>query len=94
MPKRKIAVAMSEWLVTDLDETAKFYEISRSAVVEEAVAEYVARRASEERDAGYRERAIAAIEDMRRIAAEYASDPASAEAPSSLEVLRAIRDEE
>ena len=39
MPKKKVAVAISDWLLIELDDAAETAGTSRSALVEEAVAE-------------------------------------------------------
>ncbi len=93
MPKRKIAVAMSDWLVDELDGVADRARTSRSALVEEAVTDYVIRRRRHEDETAYRARAEAALEDMRRYADEYDADPGTKLEPSSLEKLRAMRAE-
>ncbi len=93
MPKRKIAVALSDWLVDELDEVAGRAHASRSSLVEEAVTDYVVRRRRHEDETAYRARAGAALEDMRRYADEYDADPATELESSSLEKLRAIRAE-
>ncbi len=91
MPKKKIAVAMSEMVLEKLDAAAGQAGVSRSLMVEEAVAQYVAQHRKDMARADYREAALAALEDAKAIAREYHADPANANAPSSLQVLRAIR---
>lgn len=93
MPKRKIAVALSDWLVDELDQVAGRAHASRSSLVEEAVTDYVVRRRRHEDEVAYRAKASAALEDMRRYAKEYEADPATELEPASLEKLRAIRAE-
>lgn len=93
MPKKKVAVALSDWLVDELDNQAFSAGVSRSAMVEEAVAEYVTRRGAHLRSAEFRANIQTALEDMERFAAEYHSDPEAVLEPSSLEKLRAIRAE-
>ena len=88
MVKRKVAVALSDWLLVEVDEYAERHELSRSGVIQEATAEYMTRRGSERRTEEYRERANAAAEDMDRLAREHAG---TAEEPSSLEILRRLR---
>jgi metal-responsive CopG/Arc/MetJ family transcriptional regulator len=89
MPKRKIAIAISEDVLVDLDSWVGEVGGSRSAVIQEATAEYVARARTHARDHAYRERALAALEDMAALAAEYeAENPGG---PSSLEILRELR---
>jgi metal-responsive CopG/Arc/MetJ family transcriptional regulator len=89
MPKRKIAIAISEDVLGDLDAWAGEVGASRSAVIQEATAEYVARARMRAHDDAYRERALAALEDMAAYAAEYeAENPGG---PSSLEILRELR---
>ncbi len=91
MPKRKIAIAISDWLLEDVDEWAAQTRTSRSALIQEATAEYLSRTRKRVHDEAYQRDALAAIEDMKRIAREYADDPASEGEPSSLEVLRRLR---
>ena len=91
MPKRKIAIAISDWLLEDVDRWAVLSGKSRSALVEEAMAEYVTRAHNRANDEEYRQRTAAALEDMKRIAREYAEDPEAAGEPSSLELLRQLR---
>lgn len=93
MPKRKVAVAISDWLLVELDQTAEQLQSSRSALVQEAVAEYVATRRTRLDEQAYRERALAAMEDAAAFADEVARDPLAATEPSSLEKLRALRAE-
>jgi predicted transcriptional regulator len=91
MPKRKIAIAISDWLLEDVDERAAQSQQSRSALIEEVLAEYVSQARSLVNDEEYQRSTAAALEDMKRIAREYAEDPASAGEPSSLELLRQLR---
>ena len=91
MPKKKVAVALSEWLLGELDEAAERSHMSRSALVEEAVADYVVRRRAREGEERFRREATLALEDMKAFAAEYHADPVAALEPSSLEKLRALR---
>jgi len=93
MVKKKIAIAISDWLLEEVDEAARFAHTSRSALVEEAVADYVVSRSARLKREGHRERVEAAIADMEAFAAEVAADPLSANEPSTLERLRAIRAE-
>lgn len=93
MPKKKVAVAMSGWLLDELDSAAGRARMSRSAVVEEAVADYVVRRRARESQEAFRAGASLALEDMERFAAEYDADPGVSIEPSSLEKLRALRAE-
>lgn len=93
MPKKKVAVALSDWLLEELDDAAELAGTSRSALVEKAVASYVASRRSHEQEKRFRKQARLAMEDMQRYADEYHADPAAALEPSSLEKLRAIRAE-
>lgn len=88
MPKKKVAVALSDWLLDELDRAAEFSHVSRSALVEEAVSAYVVRRRTIEGDARLRADIDLALEDMRAFAAEVAAD---ADEPPSLEKLRALR---
>ena len=94
MPKKKVAIALSEWLLDELDSEAESAGRSRSSLVEEAVTQYVIRHQADKRDDAFRERAGRAIDDAEAIAAEYSADPKNASEPSSLEILRAIRREE
>jgi metal-responsive CopG/Arc/MetJ family transcriptional regulator len=91
MPKKKVAIALSDWLLEELDSAAEFAHTSRSALVEEAVADYVVRRRARMKDEEYRERAEAAFADSQAFADEVASDPNAQNEPSTLEKLRAIR---
>ena len=91
MPKRKIAIAISDWLLEDVDRWAILEQKSRSALIEEATAQYITRSRDRVHDEEYQRRTAAALEDMRRIAREHAEDPAAAGEPSSLELLRQLR---
>lgn len=93
MPKKKVAVALSDWLLEELDNAAGRAHVSRSALVQEAVADYVVRRRVREGEEQYQREAALAMEDMKRFAAEYDADPAAAGEPSSLDKLRALRAE-
>ena len=93
MPKKKVAVAISDWLLGELDAAAEQSQSSRSALVEEAVADYVVRRRTREGEERFRRDATLALEDMKRFAAEYHADPIAALEPSSLAKLRALRAE-
>lgn len=91
MPKKKIAISISDLVFEGADEYAALAGVSRSSVIQEAAADYVTSlRSRAEREhclAG----ANAAFEDMPRFADERAKDPACADGPSSLEVLRSLR---
>ena len=91
MPKKKVAVALSDWLLVELDEVAAGQGMSRSAVVEEATRQYVARRRSATEEEEYREKALTALEDMRAFGDEYAADPTTRGKPDSVQQLRALR---
>jgi metal-responsive CopG/Arc/MetJ family transcriptional regulator len=91
MPKKKVAVALSDWLLIELDEAAESAGSSRSSLVEEAVADYMARHRTKADEEEFREQASLALEDMKAFAKEYHADPATANEPSSLEILRALR---
>jgi len=93
MPKKKVAVALSDWLLDELDAAAGRARVSRSAMVEEAVADYVVRRRARESEAAFRSAASLALEDMEGFADEYDADPGVSLEPSSLEKLRALRAE-
>lgn len=93
MPKKKIAVAISDWLLHELDAAAGEAHASRSAVVEEAVSDYIVRHRARDSESAFRSAASLALEDMERFAAEYDADPGVALEPSSLEKLRALRAE-
>jgi len=93
MPKKKVAVALSDWLLDELDDAAGHALTSRSALVEQAVTDYLVRHRTREDDAAFRTKATAALEDMESYAAEYEADPATAMEPTSLEKLRALRAE-
>lgn len=93
MPKRKVAVALSGWLLEEVDAQASGAGVSRSSFVEEALAEYVVRRRGHEAESEYRRDALLALEDMRRFADEFDADPATSPEPTSLEKLRALRAE-
>jgi hypothetical protein len=60
-------------------------------LVEEAVADYVARRRTHEDEATFRSSAALALEDMERFAAECEKDAVAAAEPPSLEKLRSLR---
>jgi metal-responsive CopG/Arc/MetJ family transcriptional regulator len=91
MPKKKVAVALSDWLLDELDSAAKSAHTSRSALVEEAVADYVVERRKRVNDEQFRERATRALENAKAFAAEVAADPDAQNEPSTLEKLRAMR---
>ena len=93
MPKKKVAIAISDWLLAELDEAAERSHASRSALVEEAVADYVVRRLAREGEERFRQEAMLALEDMRAFADQYHADSVAALEPSSLEKLRALRAE-
>jgi metal-responsive CopG/Arc/MetJ family transcriptional regulator len=93
VPKKKVAVALSEWLLDELDTAAEQSRTSRSALVEEALADYVVRRRTREGDERFRREATLALEDMKSFAREYHADPRTGSEPSSLEKLRALRAE-
>lgn len=90
MPKRKIAIALSDWLLVEVDDYAGRSELSRSAVIEEATARYLHARRAESDEREYRREALEALEDMRAFGRERASSEPE-DAPSSLELLRALR---
>lgn len=91
MTKKKIAIAISDWLLEELDDRASVSHVSRSSLVEEAVTEYVASRNRQEVSESKREAASAALNDMRLFAREYAGDPQAALEPAALEKLRSLR---
>jgi metal-responsive CopG/Arc/MetJ family transcriptional regulator len=91
MPKKKVAVALSDWLLEELDSAAKFAHTSRSALVEEAVADYVVKRRNRLNDERFQAQVTLALENMKAFAAEVAADPDAQNEPSSLEKLRALR---
>jgi metal-responsive CopG/Arc/MetJ family transcriptional regulator len=93
MPKKKVAVALSDWLLAEVDEYAAQAELSRSALVEEAAAEYLSRRRHEAQDERYQREAAAALEDMAAFAEERAADSSGEGEPTSLEILRGLRSE-
>ncbi len=64
---------------------------SRSGIIQQATAEYLAQARKRAHDDEYQREALAAIEDAKRIAREYAEDPTTADEPSSLELLRRLR---
>ncbi|HEX9092640.1 MAG TPA: ribbon-helix-helix protein, CopG family [Coriobacteriia bacterium] len=89
MVKRKIAIAVSDWLLEEVDTQAALNGTSRSALVEEALAEYTTVQRSRRNTEEYQRRALEAIADMERIAVEYERD--HPDSPSSLEILRELR---
>lgn len=91
MAKRKVAVALSGWLLDEVDARADGAGVSRSSIVEEALAEYVVRERGREGEGEYRREALLALEDMQNYADEFDSDPVTKLEPSSLEKLRALR---
>ena len=93
MGKKKVAIAISDWLLDELDAAAGLAGMSRSAMVEEAVADYVVRRRARESEAAFQRAASIALEGMELFAAEYDADPGVSLEPSSLEKLRAVRAE-
>ncbi len=91
MPKKKVAIAISDWLLDELDDAAERSRLSRSAVVEEAVTDYVVRKKAHASEQTFRREATLALEDMQRFADEYDADPGTALEPSAIEKLRALR---
>ncbi len=87
MPKKKVAVALSDFVLDGVDEIAREREMSRSGVVEEALAQYVTRTRDFRHEAVRRARALAALEDARAFAREHEHEFTE----SSLEILRRIR---
>jgi predicted transcriptional regulator len=94
VPKKKVAIALSEWLLDELDSEADSSKRSRSALVEEAVTRYVVERKTRAQEEAFRENVGNALVDMRAFAEEVAADPDARQEPSSLEKLRAIRGEQ
>lgn len=90
MAKKKVAVALSDWLLDEVDAYARRFELSRSAVVQEATAQYLHARRSQEEAEAYRREAHAALDDMRAFAKERERSEPETE-PSSLERLRQLR---
>jgi len=84
---RKVTVSLPDELAAEIDAAAAEQGVSRSEIVQEASAHYLAltveERAAEER----RSRAMRALEGMKRIAAMPKRDPRP-----SLEILREIRE--
>ncbi len=93
MVKKKVAIAISDWLLEEVDEAAKFAHTSRSALVEEAVTDYVVSRRARMGREEYRRKALVALEDMEAFAKEYHADPRTADEPDSTEILRRLRAE-
>jgi predicted transcriptional regulator len=91
MPKKKVAIAISEWLLCELDSAARDAEASRSALVEEAVADYIVRRRSATAQKAFLADASVALEDMQRFADDVDGDPVASLEPPSLEKLRSLR---
>jgi len=91
MVKKKVAVAISDLILEGVDEYAALAGVSRSSVIQEAAADYLTRHKSRAEREHYLAGANAAFEDMLRFADERAKDPACADEPSSLEILRSLR---
>jgi metal-responsive CopG/Arc/MetJ family transcriptional regulator len=91
MPKKKVAVALSDWLLEELDSAVRFAHTSRSALVEEAVADYVVSRRKRAGEEQFKAEVTQALENMKAFADEVAADPDAQNEPSSLEKLRALR---
>ncbi len=92
MPKKKVAVAISDWLLDELDSAASDASISRSAMVEEAVADYVVTPSVARRRASVSlGRMRSRWRTWRASPAECEQDAVAALEPSSLEKLRALR---
>lgn len=89
MPKRKIAISISEDVLDRLDALIDETGGNRSAVIQEAAADYVARVDAQKRDEASRVRMLAALDDMQAYAAEY--EARNPDGPSSLEILRELR---
>jgi len=84
----KFSISLPEDLVADLDEIAQADGSTRSAVIREAAAEYVAVRRSAAYEDTRRRRVSAAIEGFDRIAAEWGEDTST-----SLDLLLQVRGE-
>lgn len=88
MPVEKFSVSLPEDLVRDLDEIAAVDGLTRSAVIREVAAEYVAARKSGEYEAARRARVDCAIAGFDDIAATWGEDD-----ESGLHRLRQLRRE-
>jgi predicted transcriptional regulator len=84
----KFSISLPEDLAADLDEIARAEGSTRSAVIREAAAEYVAARRSAAYEDTRRRRVSAAIEGFDRIAADWGDDTST-----SLDLLLQVRGE-
>lgn len=85
----KFSISLPEELVTSLDEIAAQDGLTRSAVIREVTAEYVAKRRSKKREVERRTRIDGAIVGFEHIAEQWGADERSV-----AEVLREMREAE
>lgn len=77
MGVEKFSISLPEELAISLDEIAAADGLTRSAVIREVTAEYVAKRGSAAREAERRARIDGAIAGFERIAARWGPDERS-----------------
>lgn len=73
----KFSISLPQELVSDVDALAREDGLTRSGVIREATAEYVAARKSAGYEAARQRRVAAAIEGFDAIAAEWGADSVS-----------------
>lgn len=84
---KKVTISLSDELLARIDAEAAERGESRSLIVQEASANYLAQTGEERLRQAHRARVQEAIKTMKLIAAEPSKDPRS-----SLEILREIRE--
>lgn len=89
MAVEKFSISLPEELVTSLDKIAVQDGLTRSAVIREVAAEYVAKRRSKAYEEERRKKIDGAIAGFERIAKQWGADERSA-----ADVLREMREAE
>lgn len=74
MPVEKLSISMSDTLAARIDEFAEKDGVSRSNLIQEAAARYVASRDAEEREARRVDRVGSALRGFDAIAAQWGDD--------------------
>lgn len=85
----KFSISLPEDLASDIEQIAHADGLSRSAVIREAAASYVASRKSAARDRVRRERIDSALASFEEVASSWGEDPLT-----SLAHLRRLRAED
>lgn len=89
MSVEKFSISLPEELVASLDEIALQDALTRSGLIREVMAGYVARRTSDAYESERRERIDRAIEGFKRIAEEWGHDERTA-----AQLIREMREAE